>query len=151
MAQADVEALRELYAAFNARDGDGMARVLDPDVEVEPTEDLAYAAALLKVLGPRFMILSAGYSGIVEVQELFRAVWEISEWFRAEPLEYLHMGDLVVVPVRMRARSRDGGQEGQAEAAHLWVMEQGRGRRLSVYPRRDDAVAAALRQLKARA
>jgi ketosteroid isomerase-like protein len=151
MTDADTSTLRELYAAFNARDLDGIERALDPDVEVEPTEDLAYAAALLRVLGPRFMILSSAYHGAEEVLGLFRTVWEIAEWFTVEPHEYLQMEDLVVVPLTLRARARTDQREGEAETAHLWTMAGGRALRLCVFPDRDDAVAAALRELKAKA
>jgi len=151
MADRDVRALRRLYAAFNARSLDGMRALMDPHIEVDETEDLAYAAALLRVLGPRFMILSAGYRGRDEVCSLFRSVWEISEWFHVAPLEFMQMDDLVVVPLMLRAKSRDDGREGEAETAHLWTMSGGRAVRLQVFPQRGDAVAAALRHLKAEA
>jgi ketosteroid isomerase-like protein len=151
MSEDQVTGLRELYAAFNRHDIDGVMGVLDPEIEVDPTEDLAYAAALLRVLGPRFMILSAGYRGIDEVLGLFRSVWQIAEWFEVEPLEFLQMEDLVVVPLVLRAKARDDGREGEAETAHLWTLSGGHAVRLRVFPRRGDAVAAALRQLRTRA
>src|SRR4051812_27910955 len=151
MGEESVSALRDLYASFNRRDVNGIVRMLDPDVVVDETEDLAYAAALLRVLGPRFVILSAGYQGVDEVASLFRTVWEISEWFEVEPLEFIQMEDLVVVPLALRAKSRGDGRQGEAETAHLWTMENGRAVRLRVFPRGDDAVAAGRPQLKARA
>jgi len=151
MSDAAVTSLRSLYEAFNRRDIDGMRALMDPDIEVDETEDLAYAAALLRVLGPRFMILSAGYRGADEVCGLFRTVWEISQWFHVAPLEFMQMGDLVVVPLILRAKARDDGREGEAETAHLWTVSAGRATRLRVFPTRGDAVATALRQLKANA
>lgn len=144
-----VAALRGLYASFNRRDIDGVAQVLDPGIQVDETEDLAYAAALLRVLGPRFMILSAGYRGVDEVLGLFDTVWQIAEWFEVEPLEFIQMEDLVVVPLMLRAKARDDGRQGEAETAHLWTMSAGQAVRLQVFPRRGDAVAAAMRQLRA--
>jgi ketosteroid isomerase-like protein len=146
-----VSNLRDLYSAFNRKDREGIRRVLDPDIVVDETEDLAYAAALLRVLGPRFVILSAGYRGIDEVVSLFDTVWEISEWFEVQPSEFMQMGNLVVVPLTLRAKSRHEGREGEAETAHLWTVDGGRARRLRVFPRRGDAVAAAMQHLKARA
>ena len=151
MSDAHVTPLRELYSSFNRRDLEGASRVLDPEIVVDPTEDLAYAAALLRVLGPRFMILSAGYSGRDEVAGLFRSVWQIAEWFEVEPFEYIQMQDLVVVALKLRAKARDDGREGEAETAHLWTMSGGQAVRLQVFPSRGDAVAAAMRQLKTRA
>jgi SnoaL-like protein len=151
MSDENVTALRELYSSFNRHDLDGVRRVLDPEIVVDPTEDLAYAAALLRVLGPRFMILSAGYNGADEVAGLFRSVWQIAEWFEVEPFEFIQMQDLVVVPLKLRAKARDDGREGESETAHLWTMNGGHAVRLQVFPRRGDAVAAAMRQLKTRA
>ena len=151
MSDDSVTALRELYSSFNRHDIDGIRHVLDPEIEVAPTEDLAYAAALLRVLGPRFMILSAGYRGIGEVLGLFGSVWQIAEWFEVEPFEFIAMDDLVVVPLMLRAKGRDDGREGEAETAHLWTMNATHAARLQVFPRRGDAVAAAMRQLKTRA
>ena len=81
-----VTVLRRLYAAFNRRDIDGVAQVLDQGIQVDETEDLAYAAALLRVLGPRFMILSAGYRGIDEVAGLSKPTLEGLCAFIAEQL-----------------------------------------------------------------
>lgn len=149
MGETAVLALKELYASFNRKDVEGLKRGLDPEVVIDPTEDLAYAAALLRVLGPRFLILSAGYRGIDEVAGLFGTIWEISEWFEVEPFEYLQMDDLVVVPLALRAKSRSDGREGEAETAHLWTMAGARAVRLRVFPDRGDAIAAAVTELKA--
>lgn len=145
---SNVEALRSLYAAFNRRDMSGVDSVLDDRIEVEETQDLAYAAALLRVLGPRFMILSAGYRGRTEVQSLFRSVWQISEWFEVEARAFEEMNDLVVVPLILRGRSRDTGREGEAETAHLWTMHDGRATRLRVFPQSEAAVTAACEELR---
>ena len=151
MGEAHVSALRELYSSFNRRDPDGIGRALDPDIEIDATEDLAYAAALLRVLGPRFVILSAGYRGVDEVLGLFRSIWQIAEWLEVTPHEFIQMGDLVVVPLTLRAKGRDDRREGEAETAHLWTMDGAHAVRLQVFPRRGDAMAAAIRQLKTRA
>jgi SnoaL-like domain len=151
MSDDHLTALRGLYASFNRRDLDGVMQVIDPNIEVVETEDLAYAAALLRVLGPRFMILHAGYRGIDELLGLLRSIWELAEWFEIEPFEFIQMHDLVVVPMILRAKARDDGREGEAEIAHLWTMRSGHAVRLQLFPRRGDAVAAAMRQLGARA
>jgi hypothetical protein len=97
------------------------------------------------------MILSAGYQGIDEVLGLFSSVWRIAEWFDVEPFEFIQMDDYVAVPLRLHAKARDDGREGEAETAHLWTMNGSQAVRLQVFPRRGDAVAAAMRQLTARA
>jgi ketosteroid isomerase-like protein len=140
-----VEVLEGIYEAFNRRDIDGLLERFDPEIEVEETEDLAYAAALLRVLGPRFVVLSGGYSGHEEVKRLFETVWEISEWFTARPKDFIPAGDCVIVVLELHARARETGVEGEADTAHLWTMKDGKGRRLRVYADTGKAHEAAAR------
>jgi ketosteroid isomerase-like protein len=127
------EALRGIYDAFNRRDLDGLLERLHPAIEVDETEDLAYAAALLRLLGPRFVILSGGYRGHEEVTRVFQTVWEISDWFEVEPQDFIEVDGRVIVVLRLQARALGTGLEGEAHSAHLWTMQDGKGRRLRVY------------------
>jgi ketosteroid isomerase-like protein len=127
------EVLRGIYDAFNRRDINGLLEGLHPEIEVDETEDLAYAAALLRVLGPRFVVLSGGYRGHAEVRRLFETVWEISDWFKAEPQRFIAADGCIIVVLRLHARAKETGLEGEADTAHLWTMEEGKGRRLRVY------------------
>lgn len=142
MSKEDVEVLRRVYEAFNRRDMPAMLECFDPAIQIEETEDLEYAALLLRVLGPRFVVLSGGYRGQDEVRRLFETVWAISEWFTVEPEEFIDQGAEVIVPLRLHARSADAGTEGQARTAHLWRMAGGKAIRLSVYADRERALAA---------
>jgi ketosteroid isomerase-like protein len=143
MSERDVEVLERLYAAFNRRDMPGILECFDPDIEVFPTEDLEYAARLLRVLGPRFVVLSGGYRGHDEVRRLFETVWAISDWFSVEPEEYVQHAGAVVVPLIMRARSADSGAEGEARTVHAFTMANGRALTWRVYADRERALAAA--------
>jgi ketosteroid isomerase-like protein len=127
------EALRGIYDAFNRRDIDGLLDGVHAEIEIDETEDLAYAAALLRVLGPRFVVLSGGYRGHEEVRRLFETVWEISDWFKAEPIEFIAAEDGTIVILKLHARTKETGLEGEAVTAHLWNMKDGKGRRLRVY------------------
>jgi hypothetical protein len=146
MSEQDVEALRAIYDAFNRCEIEPLLEGFDPDIEVEETEDLGYAALLLRVLGPRFVILSGRYRGIQEVRRLFESVWEIAEWFRVLPLELIEVEGRVIVPLRMEARARDTGIVGEAMTVHLWTMRDGRGLRLQVFPDVESAISAARAQ-----
>jgi ketosteroid isomerase-like protein len=143
MSRQDVDVLSRLYEAFNRRDMPTMLECFDPDIEIVETEDLEYAALLLRVLGPRFVVLSGGYRGHEEVRRLFETVWAISDWFVVEPEEFIECRDALVVPLVLRARSADTGAEGEALTAHAWTMAAGRATRLRVYADRRRAVAAA--------
>ena len=146
MSEQDVEALRALYDAFNRCEIEPLLDGFDPEIEIDETEDLGYAALLLRVLGPRFVILSGRYRGIDEVRRLFESVWEISEWFRVEPLEVLEVERSVIVPLRMEAKARDTGIVGEALAVHLWTMRDNRGLRLRVFADTESAISAARAQ-----
>jgi ketosteroid isomerase-like protein len=143
MTQQNVETLRRMYEAFNDRDIEGLMDQFHPDIEIEETQDLAYAAALLRVLGPRFVILSGGYRGKGQVRKLWQTVWEISEWFLVEPEDFIEVGAMVVVPLVLNARAKGTGLEGEAPTAHLWEMRDGKGFRLQVFVDRQQALAAA--------
>jgi ketosteroid isomerase-like protein len=143
MGRQEVQTLEGLYDAFNSRDIEGILAGMQPDVVIEETEDLAYAAMLLRVLGPRFVILSGRYEGHDEVRRLFESVWEIADWFGVQPNEYVEQGNHVVVPLVLRARSRTTGSEGEAATAHLWDMRDGKAERLRVYADREQALAVA--------
>jgi ketosteroid isomerase-like protein len=138
----NVETLRQIYEAFNDRDIEALMEGFHPDIEIEETQDLAYAAALLRVLGPRFVILSGGYKGHEEVKKLWETVWEISEWFLVYPQDYLESGEHVVVPITLNARAKGTGLEGEAPTAHLWQMRDGKGYRLQVFADKQQALAA---------
>ncbi|SRR6266540_114775 len=146
MSEQDVEALRALYGAFNRCEIEPLLDRFDPEIEVEETEDLGYAALLLRVLGPRFVILSGRYQGIEEVRRLFESVWEIAEWFRVKPLDFVEAERRVVVSLRMEAKAKDTGIVGEALAVHLWRMREGRGLRLQVYADVESAISAARAQ-----
>jgi ketosteroid isomerase-like protein len=143
MAEQNADVLRRIYEAFNERDIDGLLDGFDPEIEIEETEDLAYAALLLRVLGPRFVILSGRYQGLSEVRALFEGVWEIAEWFIVEPEEFIETKDHVIVPLRLHAKTKDTELEGDALTAHVWTMRAGKAQRLQVYANKTDALKAA--------
>jgi ketosteroid isomerase-like protein len=141
--QQNVETLRQIYEAFNERDIDRLMAGFHPDIKIRETQDLAYAAALLRVLGPRFVILSGGYSGHAEVRRLWETVWEISDWFEVEVEDYIETGEYMIVDLVLRARAKGTGREGEARTAHLWMMRDGKGIRLEVYADKQQALALA--------
>ena len=60
------------------------------------------------------MILSGGYRGLDEVRRLFESVWEIAEWFHVDGEDYVAVGERVVVSLRLSARAKATGLEGEA-------------------------------------
>jgi ketosteroid isomerase-like protein len=142
--QQNVETLRRMYEAWNDRDIGTLMGNYDPDIEIVETQDLAYAAALLRVLGPRFVILSGGYRGKAEVRKLWETIWEISEWFIVNPEDFIAVGDdQVVVPNVLNARAKGTGLEGEAPTAHLFTVRNDKVLRMQVFVDKQQAMAAA--------
>ena len=141
--QESVEVLKGIYEAFNRRNMEGLLDGFDPEIEIQETEDLGYAALLLRVLGPRFVVLSGGYHGHEEVKGLFQTVWDISESFVAQPEEFAAVGDQIVVTLHLQAQSKASGVGGEGRTAHLWTMKQKKGSRLQVFADKADALEAA--------
>ena len=119
-----------------------MLEIFDPDVEVSAPEGFEYAATMMRLLGPRFVVLLESYRGHDEVRRLYEAMWAISARFTVDPKEFVQRGDEVFVPVVLRAQTAEGGIEGEAEGAHLWTLADDRVKSLRVYGDRRRALEA---------
>jgi ketosteroid isomerase-like protein len=66
----------------------------------------------------------------------------LSEWedWRAEPDEFLEIGDHVVVLARYIGRGRGSGVEIQQEGAHVFELRDGKVVRLEIYASRELAL-----------
>ena len=142
MSARDLDALRTLYEAFNRRDLEAMLEHLHPDIEASSQDDLEYAALMLRLLGPRSVVLLGTYRGRNEVRRLFEAMWAISEQFTVEAEDFVELEEGVVVPVRARATSLDSGIEGEVGNAHAWTFSDAKAISLRVFADRERAIAA---------
>ena len=142
MSEQYLEVLRRLYDAFHRRDMPAMLEIFDPEVEVSAPEGFQYAATMMRLLGPRFVVLLETYHGHDEVRRLYEAMWAISARFTVDPKEFVQRGNQVFVPVVLRAQTAEGGIEGEAEGAHLWTLAGERVKSLRVYSDRRRALAA---------
>jgi ketosteroid isomerase-like protein len=127
MSQEDVEAVREVYEAFNDRDWDGAFRHAHPDFEIttlrEPTA------------GTR-----RGRERIMEFAEDLFAAFDTFIW---EPEEFFDGDDLVVAYVKVRSRPKGGSFEMEARNGHLWTIREGSILSLQPFPDPEDALEAA--------
>jgi len=142
MSEQHLAVLRRLYDAFHRRDMPAMLEIFDPHIEVSAPEGFQYAATMMRLLGPRFVVLLESYRGHDEVRRLYEAMWAISAQFTVDPKEFVQRGDQVFVPVVLRAQTADGGTEGEVEAAHLWTLAGDRVTSLQVFGDRRRALAA---------
>jgi ketosteroid isomerase-like protein len=125
MSQGNVEIVRRVYAEWALGDfseGD----VFDPEVEFEMVD------------WPE-----AGKSrGLAEMRRTWGAALGAWDDFRAEPGEYIDLGDQVVVMTRAVGRGRGSGMEVSADTATVWTIDQGRIVRLALYWDSAKALAA---------
>ena len=116
MAQENVEIVRRVYAGWALGDfseGD----VFDPEVEFEMVD------------WPE-----AGKSrGLDAMRRTWQAALGAWEDFRAEPYEFIEMGEQVVVLTRARGRGKGSGAEVSAETATVWTLDGGKIVRLALY------------------
>ncbi len=137
-----LEVITRLYDAFNRRDMPGMLACMDPAMEVSAPDGLEYAAVMMRLLGPRGVVLLDKYRGHDEVRRLYEALWTISARFTVEPSNFVERGGAVVVPARLSAATADAGTEGEVSVAHLWTLDGGKVTSLRIFVDIDRAIAA---------
>ena len=60
--------------------------------------------------------------------------------FQAE--EFIDVGGRVVVPMRLRARGRGTGLDGEQDLVMVWTLRDGKAVRMDPYPTKEAALAA---------
>jgi ketosteroid isomerase-like protein len=127
MPEADIEALRQTYEAFGHRDWDAIVQDVHPEFEL-----VTPAHGLFKT-----------YVGPQRATKAFEEFFGPYEEVLVEPEELFEHGDKTVVFFFQRCRPKDSTASIEVRAAHVWTMKEGRAIRLEIFPRREEALAAA--------
>jgi ketosteroid isomerase-like protein len=129
MSQENVEVVREVWSAYNARDFDRSLDCFAEDCLVEDVPDLPDRATY------------KGKEGVRERTRHFRKTWGDWVW---EPEEFIDAGDDVVVAmVVMRAHGSGSGAPIEAQAAFVYEVRDGRIVRDRAFTSRSQALEAA--------
>jgi uncharacterized protein len=128
----NVEILRDAYEALNDGDIERALAVLDEDAEWSEHSDLPEAGT---------------YRGRDAIRTFLESFLESWQDFDQEMEELITGGPCVLIMLRSRQRGKGSGVAVEAQYAHLWTMEDGRGVRVDAYFVREEA----LRALKAAA
>jgi uncharacterized protein len=127
MAADDVEILRTAYQSLNEGDIEGAVGVLDEDAEWCEHSDLPEAG------------LYRGRDSIRTFLERFLESWQD---FHQETEELIPGESCVLITLRSHQRGKGSGIDVEAQYAHLWTMEDGRGVRVDAYSDPNEALRA---------
>ena len=125
MSAADVEVVREMYAAFNRGDYEGAAAILHPDAELHQPPEIPGADVYR---GREEFVRGLGH---------WQAAFEPG--FQYEIVELLDGPNAVFMQLVLRGRGRASGAEVEQPSFNVWEMREGRPFRCRIY---SDAGAA---------
>ena len=129
MSAENVEIVRRFAEAWARQDSDGMAELLDPNVEQYGTVGGLEEGRVLR-----------GVSEITRDDERVEEAWEEH---RIEIQQLIDAGDQVVLFQREYQRGRSSGAELMIEAAAIFALRNGRIVRIQGYMDRAGALEAA--------
>ncbi|MGH7485424.1 MAG: nuclear transport factor 2 family protein [bacterium] len=127
MSQENVEIVRQLYIAMNARDVEAFAELADPDLEWIPDS----------------RVVQAPVRGRGSIIRFFLEQAEVFEEFRLEPERFWDTDDKVLVFVRTTGSGAASGAGFDIRIGHLWTLRDGLVVRGEGHANRDEALEAA--------
>jgi ketosteroid isomerase-like protein len=129
VSQAEVDRVRETFAAFAARDAASFKATLRPE--------MTWHSALVPLLE------KATYHGPDEIcRLLFEEIPVILEGFSAEVLDVQDLGETTLATVRFRGTATSTGLEVEQTVFQVWRHREGRGVEMRAYRRREDVPGA---------
>jgi ketosteroid isomerase-like protein len=124
----NVAIVRRSIEGRNSADFDAAMADADPRIEFDFTEVQSPYAGTYR-----------GLSGARKLWEALFDAWEEVVW---EPLEFIELGEHVVVPMRSRFRGRSSGIEVTAMGAGIWTLRDGKVVRFKQCQSRSDALSS---------
>ena len=128
MSQENVEVVRRAYDAFNRGDLDELAESFSPDAEQVVAE------------------LGQTHHGRAEIRRSFAEYFEVVEAHHTEAMEFIEVGEQVVVPVRLHGRLRHTGITDEmipTERVHAFAVRDGKIVWNYICTDKDEAIEAA--------
>jgi ketosteroid isomerase-like protein len=129
MSQADIETLRSEYEAMSREDLADLFRGAHSGFELRTPD--------------RDLVSGEVFSGAEKARGAFADFFEPYEEVTVEPEAFFEGNGQIVVFFLQRSKPRGSNAFVEARAAHLWTVRDGQATRLEIFPRREDALAAA--------
>ena len=128
MSEENVEIVRRGHEAFTEAGEDAIFEYLDPDIDLTPVAEL---------------LDSETFHGHEGVREWFETMRDAFGEFGWEPLEFVDLGEHVLVATRFFAAGRGSGVPVEATIYNLWTVRLGKAVRVYGYLGRSQALEAA--------
>jgi ketosteroid isomerase-like protein len=132
MSQENVDIMREMFALVNERGvkaaTDAFAGLLDADFELEEAANLPDQE--------RYAGRDAFIANMAKLEEAF-------DDLTIEPIEFVDLGDKLIVVVAIAGRGRAGGAPVETTIAQLWTLRKGKAVSLRDYGSKAEALEAA--------
>jgi ketosteroid isomerase-like protein len=129
----NAEIIRAGFAAISSGDYEAALEWLSDDVVMDWTNSIGPAKGVYH-----------GKDEIREVWDSFQDAFESVTWTPEEIIEL--DDDRLIVVNHVRMRGRGSGVEVDAVGAQLWTVENGKGKRLTLFQSKRDALQAARRR-----
>jgi ketosteroid isomerase-like protein len=129
MSSENIDALREVLAAFNSRDIGRIIGLLDPDFEAS--------------VPPALSAEPDTYRGHEGARRYFESFWETMDEIRFRPRRFWDAGEAVVVAMRVTARGRHTAIPVEQRFAQVWTFRDGKATRARTYASEAEALNAA--------
>jgi ketosteroid isomerase-like protein len=128
MSEQNVEAVKEGFEALERGDVEELIRRIHPDFEFTTPASLT--------------VEPDTYRGEEGVRRYFDSFYDAMEDIHFIPGEFIDAGDLVVVPVELRARGKETGIEVEQHLVQVWAVRDGRAAGIEVFATLEEALEA---------
>jgi ketosteroid isomerase-like protein len=107
----DVARLRWHYATFNAGDVEACVQTVTVDIRVQ--------------MDPGLQLVFGEVNGHAELRTMFEEMTDVLGGLRTDPLEFVELGDRVMVPVRVSGRAENADLAAAQDLVHVWTLRDG--------------------------
>jgi uncharacterized protein len=129
VSRENVEVVRRGFEAIADGGVEALLPLIHPEFEATTPPDLAAEPDT--------------YRGPEGIRRYFDSFYDAMDRIEFDPERFIEVGELVVVPMTLRARGRTTGIETEQRIVQIWEVEDGKAIRVRVYATLEEALAAA--------